>query len=194
MATQNNATTCTEGPGRQGCIQRVYRACGRKEKGRQTELQRHCQTGGLDPRKHGESNRWYNAQPDHGAAGQQGLKGRTNNFAFGGLTANRKQKTNGVPSVCKHATGNPDFDLLPDLIETYKKKDFGPYAQDGELWVCFTGSNHYCVRTWGISCRSREWKRKGHLNNKLINFLQHMIGFQSHVKLVFMKSNYFIMF
>jgi hypothetical protein len=42
----------------------------------------------------------------------------------------------------KHATGNPDFDLLPDLIETYKKKDFGPYAQDGELWVCFTGSNH----------------------------------------------------
>ncbi|MDC1403671.1 S46 family peptidase [Crocinitomicaceae bacterium] len=42
----------------------------------------------------------------------------------------------------KYATGNPDFDLLPDLIETYKKKDFGPYAQDGELWVCFTGSNH----------------------------------------------------
>ena len=42
----------------------------------------------------------------------------------------------------KHATGNPDFELLPDLLETYKKKDFGPYAQDGELWVCFTGSNH----------------------------------------------------
>ena len=24
----------------------------------------------------------------------------------------------------------------------FKNKDYGPYAQDGELWVCFTGSNH----------------------------------------------------
>ncbi len=42
----------------------------------------------------------------------------------------------------KYQTGNPDFELLPDLVEVYKKKDFGPYAQDGKLWVCFTGSNH----------------------------------------------------
>lgn len=42
----------------------------------------------------------------------------------------------------KNATGNHDFELLPDLLEMYEKKDFGDYAQDGELWVCFTGSNH----------------------------------------------------
>jgi Peptidase S46 len=42
----------------------------------------------------------------------------------------------------KHQTGNPDFELLPDLLESYEKGDFGKYAQDGELWVCFTGSNH----------------------------------------------------
>ena len=42
----------------------------------------------------------------------------------------------------KYSTGNADFTLLPDLLEKYEKKDFGEYAQDGELWVCFTGSNH----------------------------------------------------
>lgn len=42
----------------------------------------------------------------------------------------------------KYQTGNPDFELLPDLVEAYKNRDFGKYAQDGELWVCFTGSNH----------------------------------------------------
>ena len=24
----------------------------------------------------------------------------------------------------------------------HKNKDYGDYAQNGELWVCFTGSNH----------------------------------------------------
>ncbi len=42
----------------------------------------------------------------------------------------------------KYQTGNPDFELLPELVEIYKKRDFGKYAQDDELWVCFTGSNH----------------------------------------------------
>jgi hypothetical protein len=42
----------------------------------------------------------------------------------------------------KHASGNPDFDLLPGMVDLYHAKDFGPYAQNGELWVCFTGSNH----------------------------------------------------
>jgi len=42
----------------------------------------------------------------------------------------------------KHQTGNPDFDLLPKMVEMYEKKDFGSYAQEGELWVCYTGSNH----------------------------------------------------
>ena len=42
----------------------------------------------------------------------------------------------------KHASGNPDFNLLPGMVDLYHSKDFGPYAQEGELWVCFTGSNH----------------------------------------------------
>ena len=42
----------------------------------------------------------------------------------------------------KFNTGNPDFELLPGLVEMYQNKDFGDYGQDGELWVCYTGSNH----------------------------------------------------
>lgn len=42
----------------------------------------------------------------------------------------------------KYNTGEADFDLLPRMLELYKKKEFGEYLQDGELWVCFTGSNH----------------------------------------------------
>ena len=42
----------------------------------------------------------------------------------------------------KHNTGNPDFEVLPRMIELYGQKEYGEYAQDGELWVCFTGSNH----------------------------------------------------
>ncbi|MBN9292700.1 MAG: S46 family peptidase [Flavobacteriia bacterium] len=42
----------------------------------------------------------------------------------------------------KYQTGNPDFELLPELVDFYNKKEYGDYAQDGEMWVCFTGSNH----------------------------------------------------
>lgn len=42
----------------------------------------------------------------------------------------------------KYYTGNPDFEILPRLAELHKEKNYGKYAQDGELWVCFTGSNH----------------------------------------------------
>lgn len=44
--------------------------------------------------------------------------------------------------IAKYNTGNPDFELLPRMLEMYEKKDYGDYAQNGELWVCFTGSNH----------------------------------------------------
>lgn len=44
--------------------------------------------------------------------------------------------------IAKYNTGNPDFDLLPRMLEMHKNKDYGDYAQNGELWVCFTGSNH----------------------------------------------------
>jgi hypothetical protein len=44
--------------------------------------------------------------------------------------------------IAKYNTGNPDFELLPRMLEMHKNKDYGDYAQDGELWICFTGSNH----------------------------------------------------
>lgn len=42
----------------------------------------------------------------------------------------------------KYNPENPDFELTDRFLELYKKKDFGNYTQDGELWVCFTASNH----------------------------------------------------
>lgn len=44
--------------------------------------------------------------------------------------------------IDKYYTGNPDFELLPRMFDLHKKKEYGNYAQNGELWVCFTGSNH----------------------------------------------------
>jgi hypothetical protein len=44
--------------------------------------------------------------------------------------------------IDKFNTGNPDFELQPRMIELYKAKDYRDYGQNGELWVCFTGSNH----------------------------------------------------
>jgi hypothetical protein len=57
-----------------------------------------------------------------------------------GMSYTEHTTTDGI--IQKHRTGNPDFELLPDLLHLYKKRDFGKYAQDGDLWVCFTGSNH----------------------------------------------------
>jgi hypothetical protein len=42
----------------------------------------------------------------------------------------------------KYDPENPDFQLTARFIELYKKSDWGDYAQDDELWVCFTASNH----------------------------------------------------
>jgi len=44
--------------------------------------------------------------------------------------------------IAKNNTGKADFELLPDFRELAESKDYGGYDQDGELWVCFTGSNH----------------------------------------------------
>ncbi|MEE3146241.1 MAG: S46 family peptidase [Bacteroidota bacterium] len=44
--------------------------------------------------------------------------------------------------IAKYNSGNPDFTLKPRMLELHKAKDYGPYAQNGELWVCFSGSNH----------------------------------------------------
>lgn len=42
----------------------------------------------------------------------------------------------------KYNTGHDDFDLLPRMLELYEAKDYRGYDQEGELWICFTGSNH----------------------------------------------------
>ena len=61
--------------------------------------------------------------------------------------------------IAKNQTGNPDFELLPRMKELYDQKDYGDYAQNGELWVCFTGSNH----TTGGNSGSPVLNADGHL-------------------------------
>lgn len=61
--------------------------------------------------------------------------------------------------ILKYNTGNPDFELLPRMLELHKKKEYGRYAQGDELWVCFTGSNH----TTGGNSGSPVLDENGHL-------------------------------
>jgi hypothetical protein len=61
--------------------------------------------------------------------------------------------------IAKYNSGNPDFELLPRMLDLHKAKDYGPYAQNGELWVCFTGSNH----TTGGNSGSPVLDKNGHL-------------------------------
>lgn len=42
----------------------------------------------------------------------------------------------------KYDPENPDFQLTDRFLKLYKEGDWGAYEQDGELWVCFTASNH----------------------------------------------------
>ena len=57
-----------------------------------------------------------------------------------GLTYGEYTTIDGI--IEKYRTGNPDFELQPRMIELYNNKDYGSYAQDNELWVCFSASNH----------------------------------------------------
>jgi hypothetical protein len=74
-----------------------------------------------------------------------------------GMTYTSHTTTDGI--IEKNRSGNPDFELLPGMVELFQKKDFGDYAQDGELWVCFSGSNH----TTGGNSGSPVLNAKGHL-------------------------------
>jgi hypothetical protein len=42
----------------------------------------------------------------------------------------------------KYDPENPDFELPARFLKLYEEGDWGDYQQDGELWVCFTASNH----------------------------------------------------
>ena len=61
--------------------------------------------------------------------------------------------------ISKYNSGNPDMELLPRMLELHKEKNYGPYAQGDELWVCFTGSNH----TTGGNSGSPVLDANGHL-------------------------------
>jgi len=57
-----------------------------------------------------------------------------------GMTYNHYTTIDGI--MQKYDPTNPDFELTDRFIALYNTGDFGDYAQDGELWVCFTASNH----------------------------------------------------
>ena len=61
--------------------------------------------------------------------------------------------------IDKYYTGNEDFELPPRLMEMWKKKDYGRYAQDGKLWTCFSSSLH----TTGGNSGSPVLNGEGHL-------------------------------
>ena len=42
----------------------------------------------------------------------------------------------------KYIKGNEEFDVSPKLLDLYRRKDFGPYAQNGTLPVAFIATNH----------------------------------------------------
>ncbi len=44
--------------------------------------------------------------------------------------------------IAKNNTGNEDFEIPERLREFHAKKDYGKYGHNGELRICFTGSNH----------------------------------------------------
>ncbi len=42
----------------------------------------------------------------------------------------------------KYVPGDYEFDVNPKLIELYEQKDYGQYADNGKMPVCFIGTNH----------------------------------------------------
>ena len=42
----------------------------------------------------------------------------------------------------KYVPGDYEFDVPEKLIELYRRKDYGPYAEDGKIAVNFIGTNH----------------------------------------------------
>ncbi len=59
----------------------------------------------------------------------------------------------------KYIEGHRDFDVDKRLLELHEKRDYGRYATDGELRVCFLGSNH----TTGGNSGSPALDANGHL-------------------------------
>ena len=60
---------------------------------------------------------------------------------YDGMQYNPLSTANGI--LQKYIPEDPDFDMPLRLVELLEQKSYGDYAnEDGELVVCFTGSNH----------------------------------------------------
>ncbi|NND77408.1 MAG: S46 family peptidase [Flavobacteriales bacterium] len=55
-------------------------------------------------------------------------------------------------AIAKYIPDSKDFDLPEKLIELWELGDYGQYAHDGEMRVCFTGSNHTSGGNSGSPC------------------------------------------
>lgn len=61
--------------------------------------------------------------------------------------------------ISKYIPGDKEFDVPAKLLELHANQDYGQYATDGELRVCFLGSNH----TTGGNSGSPTLDQYGHL-------------------------------
>ena len=59
----------------------------------------------------------------------------------------------------KNRTGNPDFDIPERLAELHRTRDYGSYAEDGQIRTCFVANNH----TTGGNSGSPVLNADGHL-------------------------------
>ncbi len=77
---------------------------------------------------------------------------------YDGMQYNPLSTARGI--LQKYVPGDPDFDMPKRLVELLEAREYGDYAnEEGELVVCFTGSNH----TTGGNSGSPALDAKGHL-------------------------------
>ena len=77
---------------------------------------------------------------------------------YDGMQYNPLSTARGI--LQKYVPGDPDFDMPTRLVELLEDEQYGDYAnEDGELVVCFTGSNH----TTGGNSGSPALDAEGHL-------------------------------
>ena len=77
---------------------------------------------------------------------------------YDGMQYNPLSTARGI--LQKYVPGDPDFDMPARLVELLKAEEYGDYAnEEGDLVVCFTGSNH----TTGGNSGSPALNDMGHL-------------------------------
>ena len=77
---------------------------------------------------------------------------------YDGMQYNPLSTAKGI--LQKYVPGDPDFDMPERLVKLLREKEYGPYANsEGDLVVCFTGSNH----TTGGNSGSPALDAEGHL-------------------------------